>query len=638
MTGAWSGTTNNVLDNGGTGSTNLNFTGSNNFAAVQNILGPSGAISFADTDGFGNAITNNALSVAAAGFTAGTLNFENNAVAYSLANASGTTGITGATAVSVTGSGSVTFNSPNTYTGATTISGGTLNVASTLGNTAIGVSGGTLSLQTADAVSQNTITVSGTGSLVETTNNAISGSAGLAVSGGTSTLSQANNYTGQTNLTGGTLILGNNGALGNTAQLSINGAGTGIIQASTALVIPSTVPVNFAAGWTLSGSNSITFNGALQNFGTTNTLTSSITGGGNQATFAGNVYLSNSNSNSDTITFAGTGTTRISGVIANNSGANTLASNLSKSGTGTLTLSNANTYGGTTNLSAGQLNINNAGALGNNAGTNYFEVTGAATFDNTSGGTVVVPQVLNIATNSNVTLRGSNPLVLLLQRWLTGCSRRGTITLVTNGTAPVTVGGIFNWSGLINASSTNGGDGFGSSTFNKSGTGTLVINGASAFFGGKTFNLLQGEMVLNNNNALSEQSGFGGSNALVVSAGTTIDNTSGGLITLPTASGLGAETWNGSFTFGGTNPLTMAAAVNVGAGLTVTVNGSALETQNGTTSVQPRTPSQSPPHPAPANWPSAASSAAQGRHWAPWPSPVAPSGLQAQTPIPAAPP
>ena len=53
---------------------------------------------------------------------------------------------------------------------------------------------------------------------------------------------------------------------------------------------------------------------------------------------------------------------------------------LTKVGTGTLTLGGANTYSGGTTLSAGQLNLNNASALG----TGALTISGG-TIGNTSG-------------------------------------------------------------------------------------------------------------------------------------------------------------------------------------------------------------------------------------------------------------
>jgi len=63
------------------------------------------------------------------------------------------------------GTGTLNLGAAKSDTGATAISAGTTNVAGSFGNTAIGLSGGILSLQAADAVSQNTVTVGGTGSI-----------------------------------------------------------------------------------------------------------------------------------------------------------------------------------------------------------------------------------------------------------------------------------------------------------------------------------------------------------------------------------------------------------------------------------------------------------------------------------------
>ena len=118
----------------------------------------------------------------------------------------------------------------NTYSGTTSLTSGALNVTGSLGNTPVIVSGGALSLQSTGAVSQNTITVGG-GSLLETVPNAISGNAALTVNSGAATLSQTNNYTGATSVTGGLLSV--TGSLGNTA-VSLSG-GTLSLQSAGAI-------------------------------------------------------------------------------------------------------------------------------------------------------------------------------------------------------------------------------------------------------------------------------------------------------------------------------------------------------------------------------------------------------------------
>ena len=80
-----------------------------------------------------------------------------------------------------------------------------------------------LSLQNAGAVSQNTVTVAG-GVLSETVPNAIGGSAGLTITGGTADLSLSNSFSGTTLLNGGTLLLANSGAMASSA-LSIGDGG-----------------------------------------------------------------------------------------------------------------------------------------------------------------------------------------------------------------------------------------------------------------------------------------------------------------------------------------------------------------------------------------------------------------------------
>ena len=117
------------------------------------------------------------------------------------------TGNLGNTPISVSG-GAMSLsgtlgNVPVSVSGA-----GALNVSGTLGNSPISVTGGTLSLQSPGAVNQNVVNLSG-GALVETASNAMSGSAALTVNTGASaTLSQANNYSGLTTVSGGLVASG----------------------------------------------------------------------------------------------------------------------------------------------------------------------------------------------------------------------------------------------------------------------------------------------------------------------------------------------------------------------------------------------------------------------------------------------
>jgi autotransporter-associated beta strand protein len=210
------------------------------------------------------------------------------------------------------------------------------------------------------ATSGNDLTLSSTA--------AIGGSAGLLISVtnssvnvGTVTLNAASTYLGGTTLNGGTLVLGNDTALG-TNTLTLSTSSTSVLQAGTAA---RTLANNVVWGGngTLSGSNAFTFNGTFTSSGAIGrSITVSNTGG---LTQNGNVFLAATNV-AGGLTVNGTTDATITGVITNNSGANSVASNLTKSGVNTLTLTNSNTYTGTTQVSNGNLiiNGNQSGATG----------------------------------------------------------------------------------------------------------------------------------------------------------------------------------------------------------------------------------------------------------------------------------
>ena len=238
------------------------------------------------------------------------------------------------------------------------------------------------------------------------------------------------------------------------------------------------------------------------------------------------------------------------------SGANGIGgtSGLAKSGTGTLTLSGPNTYSGGTTLSAGQLNINDGGTSSANSAIG----TGPLTIN---GGT------LGNTEPSDVTLLPNNA-----QYWNGDFSFAGAgynLNLGTGAVAP-------NASRQINVSANTltvgGAIGGGAISLTKTGNGTLTLTGANTFSGGMT--LSAGQLNINNGGSSSANSAIG-IGTFTVSGG-TIDNTSGGDLTLLPNN---AQVWSGSFTYAGSVPNNLnlgTGAVTLTATPTVTVNSGTL--------------------------------------------------------------
>ncbi len=276
----------------------LTLSGINNYSGATSVGG--GTLTL--TGSLGNTavgVSGGALTLSATG-----------AISQNTVTVSGTGTLTesapnalGGTAVLAVMGGTATLSTANNYTGATSVSGGTLTVTGSLGNTPMGVSGGTLTLGATAAVNQNTVTVSGAGTLLEGVANALAGTAGLTVTGGTATLSQANNYSGTTMVSGGTLNLPVAGAV---SQGTITVSGTGTLNATAAdalagtaglVVNGPTVTLAIANNYTGStvvslgtlivsntsgsatGTGTVTLNGGALISGTTGTIGGGLTAG-----------------------------------------------------------------------------------------------------------------------------------------------------------------------------------------------------------------------------------------------------------------------------------------------------------------------------------------------------------------------
>ena len=294
----------------------------------------------------------------------------------------------------------------------------------------------------------------------------LSGTGGLNKLGnGALTLSAANTYTGDTIIREGTLTLANGNALQNST-LDYNGYG-----------------------------------GSLS-FGS---LTSATFGGlkGNQ-----DLALTNATSGNVTLVVGKNNASTVYSGLLNGGG------RLIKVGDGSLTLSAANTYSGGTILTYGQLNINNAAALGTGTFTIISVSSGVNTIDNTSGAAITLSTNNAQAWDADLTFAGSSNLDL----------GNGAVTLggnrqVTVGANTLTVGGAI------------GGD----YSLTKAGGGTLALGGANAYTGNTTISA--GTLKLGSEASLA-------SGAIDVAAGATFDvsEVSGGynLMAGQTLNGAGA--------------------------------------------------------------------------------------------------
>ena len=281
-------------------------------------------------------------------------------------------------------------------------------------------------------------------------------------------LSGANTYSGQTIVDDGTLGIGNNSALG---IYTVDLQGGTIIATGGARSISNDVRITAGNG-TIGGANNLTLNGTLLNFNSNRTLTVNNTAATTQA---GGVYLSESNGTTRTLTINGSGNMTISGVIANNSGANTLASNLTYGGTGTLTLSGtaANTYTGTTTINSGEVDLNKTAGvnaivgditIGDGVGTDILKLLAANQIANTSDVTLnaAATPVLNLNDNSETidALNSTNTAASVLLG-------SGTLTVGANDEVAA------NFHGVIG----------GTGGFIKTSIGTQILSGTNTYSG-----------------------------------------------------------------------------------------------------------------------------------------------------------
>ena len=265
----------------------------------------------------------------------------------------------------------------------------------------------------------------------------------------------------------GTVILSNQYNAGQALVIS-----GGVLQATRM----SAIGTGTTYGTTLDG-GTLKYTGATDS--TARPLTITANGGAFDASGSGPVTYSSTAA----VVYTGSGNRTLT-LTGTNTGSNTLAASMAdngtdlvslvKNGTGTWVLSGSNSYSGGTTLNAGQLNLNNANAIG----TGGLTIVGG-TLGNTSGAAVTLATNNTMAWNGDFAFAGTSDLNLGAAALTLGANRQVTVSANT-----LTIGG----------------DIGGAYSLTKAGAGTLALSGSNTFSGGLTVN--SGHLTINNASAL----------------------------------------------------------------------------------------------------------------------------------------
>jgi autotransporter-associated beta strand protein len=419
----------------------------------------------------------------------------------------------GTVALTKTGTNTEYLTGANTYSGTTTISGGTLTVdiANAIPSTSDVTDNATLDLygnsDTIGALSGGgTVTSSVAGSMTLTvgaTNNSGTFSGVIQDDGdavaltktgtGTETLSGANTYSGTTTINAGTLSIAADDNLG-------------------------TAPGSATAG-------SLTLNGGT--LATTASFTLNANRGISLGASGGTIDVANGT----TLTYSG---------IAAGSG------NLTMTDNGILFLGGANTYGGTTTIGAGTMQVGIANAI---------------------------PSTSDVTDDGTLNLDGHSDTIGLL-------GGSGTVTSSVAGTVTLTVGATSHsgtFSGVIQKGS-------GTVALTKTGTGTETLSGTNAYTGVTTINAGTLSIAADNNLGTAPSSATAGS--LTLNGGTLATTAT---FTLSANRGISLGASNGTIDVAGGTTLTYSG-IAAGSGSLTDTDGGILvlggaNTYTGTTTI-----------------------------------------------------
>jgi autotransporter-associated beta strand protein len=377
-----------------------------------------------------------------------------------------------------------------------------------------------------------------------TINQALWGSGKLVKQGnGSLTLAGSNSYAGDTEVTGGTLILSATGDITGSLGITINGSGAKLVQANTTSALYPTVTVQTG---TLDGTGTV--NTAVVSDGTggiiangngtagaltIGSLTFNGVGAMNLITATGTpttpvLVVTNLTTSGKTVTVNATAPTWSSGQVYDLVSYSALTGSFNDFTKGTVANLNARQTATLTNP-AGYIALSIAGV-------DYIKWSGAENGDWTTD-TIPSPKnwLLSGSTETDFLTNDS----VVFDDSATGST---AVEILNANVSPIATK--FDNSAKNYTVSSTAGYGIASGLLVKSGTGELTINTANTYAGGTTLNA--GKLNLNNASAI-------GTGVLTINGG-TIDNTSGAAVTLSTNN---AQSWNGDFTFAGTNNLSL---------------------------------------------------------------------------------
>jgi len=576
----WAGQTNGVWDT----NTTANWNPGNFFLATDKVI-------FADlaptvAPGTTNVVLNSMVTPGAVTFTNASLNY----------NLSGTGDITGTTGLSKSGAGAVVISLANTFSGNTSITGGSVEMqnAAAIGNNtgSISVSGtGELRLSNNIAVGAKALSLNGTGASSTGALRNLSGNNSYA---GAITLvgaSRINSDAGTLTLSGGVTNGANNLVLGGAGNVTVSGV---IGSGSGTLTVDGTGVV------TLSNTNTYTGQTFIQNgtlcvntIGSYNGGTPVAGGLGAPTTVGDSTIAIGSGANTGTLRWTGSsnestdrvidlaGTTGGAVIDASGTGGSvlTLSSALTFTGAGSKTLTFTGTGGttGTPNvISNGIVDPSGFATSLLKTGSGVWRLDGTSNYTGSTtinGGTLLMGAANGLPTTAPTIANGSTSATLSLggnSQTFNGITFGGaSATSSAQGTLAIGATGTLTLSGDVTYTAT--GNPLGAS-ITSSGTATLDLNAAARNF------------------TVGSSTGSGGSD-LTISAviadaatgGSLVKTGAGTLVLTGTNTYAGATTVNGGILSANPAALGTTGTINVGTTTSAELNLYADNSASGVT-------------------------------------------------------